>query len=93
MKVNLVTLDADFEDFMLAEYPGRIIEENYEKQYTEKGSRYLFKGLDYTGLEVQEFLRKCKGRFDFEVRDSKGKIILQSKPMPEHLKFLLESLK
>ena len=70
--VNLDTRDRSLEDYMLAEYPGRILDAQYEKKKTPEGHIFCFYDLDLDTLAP--FLASWGGT-DWRVTNRHGKVI------------------
>lgn len=62
---SLRTTSSLLEDLMLSSYPGKITEEQYSREETEKGTIYKFTGLNKN--ELISFLRDYESSFLQEV--------------------------
>lgn len=73
-KVNLATIDKDFDDIILSGYSGLIFEKQHHIDTSDPQQKvYNFLNLNFS--ELFRFLPKYRKMYEFEVRDKKGDFI------------------
>lgn len=67
-RVDLFTYSKELEDIMLAEYPGKIFENQHEIDETEENKMYCFYNLNRK--ELIDFLKEHKTKYEYEIMNS-----------------------
>ena len=77
MLVDFSTTEKNLEDLMLAEYPGKIFEDQIKKVGEGKKKTYYFLSLDYE--ELSKFLTTLSNKdYKFKILEHKTKRLIES---------------